>query len=249
MIMSHLCFQNAEYERHILLQVPHDTLANATLQMEPQLQLIAKQQACNPVSFSKILAHMPSILDIQIHLAAIGNIASNKIGSTLWIEPPNAAQYLKHCCASKFRHITGTLTSIDGSEYTFYNPRNKGYSFPGDPHPQDAIRSDIDYIQTDEQLVQLLYKHFDTAGTPMMIDDAIKAYCICGVRKLDNKVQVLRFDPHEHRNIALDKYVQLAKTNDVNNTNIGIGVHWLNLERAFNSSRFMIFCPLLQRLQ
>lgn len=237
-----------KYQTHILLSVPHEPLVTAAAQWEEQIQDVTAQQSCNTKLYNKVLTCMPSILDIQVHLAAIGNIPTSKVGSTLWIEPPNAAQYLKHCCASKFRHVQGSLTSIDGSEYTFYNPRNKGYSYPNEPHPQDAARTDIGYIQSDEHLVQLLYKHFDSVGTPIMIDDAIKAYCICGVRNMENKIQVLRFDPHEHRNIPLEKYVQLAAQDDVNNTNIGIGVHWLNLERAFNSSRWMIFCPLQSKI-
>jgi len=53
--------------------------------------------------YQQIEQVIPSIYEIQVNLARVGNIEQKHVGSTLWIEPPNAAIYLRKCCKIPFQ--------------------------------------------------------------------------------------------------------------------------------------------------
>lgn len=99
--------------------------------------------------------------------------------------------------------------------------------------------------KNEEAFKERLIRHFEVEGTPVMIDDRVKAYCILGVRldvpakrKAESEMEVrssaarvthlLRFDPHVTQYRVPDRIS---------------GAKWLTFKAAFYSSEWLVLFP------
>lgn len=136
----------------------------------------------------------------------------------MWIEPPNAAVYLRKCCKD------GGFTC---QEYVLVKKKST---------------NECNVVEL-EEFKKILWDHFNNYKTPVMIDDAIKAYVISGIRLKNDKIQLLRFDPHVYEDLKYEDYVKMIQKSDVNNKTTGLGVQWMDYEKVFYSPRWMIMFP------
>ena len=276
-ILSYLAY--AGFDKHVLINAIQlqDQYAQKYTQPQTTLEQCSKQISefkkfapeFDENQYLSIVNTLPSIYNIQRALAAINNIPPSDIGSHRWIEPPNAAAYLQHFCTSKFLK-NGSFKGFQCKEFVFYNPQKhkywiseEGLQDASNLHPQDAPRihnNEISVVENFIHLSFLLRKHFSSANAaPVMFDDAIRAFTLCGYREIPASclvtgesndrnsepiIQVLRFDPHEENNVPLKEYQKLVQDKQtVNNTSTGIGVQWMNLQVAFKNERYMLLLP------
>ena len=89
-----------------------------------------------------------------------------------------------------------------------------------------------------KEIGDYLLEHFRKWKTPVMIDDAIKAYILCGVHKSKEGTFVLLFDPHITSNVDKGDYERGFKK----------GVSWEKVERLFvGQKEWMLAFPTTQK--
>jgi len=162
-----------------------------------------------------IALKIPNILQIQQALVDSKFSPSSILGSQNWIEPSHCQDYLKQ---HKIQ-----------SRYTIYDFRNMESS------SSPSIAS---------QLEAHLWQHFRNAEwrTPVMFDDGIMAYNLCGIATRINvdgskSTLVLRFDPHAR--------VTKAQRLEHFQEGGGVGVEWMDFDRAFmKHKKWMLLFPL-----
>jgi hypothetical protein len=155
---------------------------------------------------------VPTLKAIQERLVSIGKESAGIVGSRKWLEP---------------HHGTAYLASFGVPCYdTRYKCRGSS---------KRARRAEMKRLQSD--LVAHFSKGGPTSAAPVMIDDSVFNYGICGVATdAHGNVRVLRFDPHVRRTHTLT--LQHFVDGD------GDGVEWLDFDSLFNRRNWMVLYPL-----
>ncbi len=115
-----------------------------------------------------------SIRELQEHLVSVGVLSESQVGSRDWIEPSHARAFL-------------AARAGLGERAVF----------------EEILELNVDQEAKLAAFASLLWEHFGSAKSPVMIDDSIKAYVIGASRLKDvaagplpDNMQVLLFDPH-----------------------------------------------------
>lgn len=187
-----------------------------------------------------INAPTPTLQEIQTRLAELGpasldasllstglnrqsGLLQEDIGTTKWIEPPLAAQLLR----------SGAI-----------------------PHPLCVVEFVI-HRETSGVLTKLreyLKRHFSDAGprTPVMCDDSMFAYTVCGVCLKHSEWQVLVFDPHvtgldpDSKGLSVENFIDGSAFNlKCSSPPRELGAaRWVQFASFFDRARWMFCIPI-----
>ena len=191
----------------------------------------------------KARAPTPTIKQIQTALAELGSqglnstllssgisrphgLLSDDVGTTKWIEPPLVAQLLR----------TGVLSHPVYAVEFVVQRETKGIS---------------------RKLLAYLSMHFSDSGprTPVMCDDAMFAYTICGLQLKCSEWQVLVFDPHVTDLTFNSEGLTLKDFEDGGAFDVRCSsplqdpgaVRWISFDNFFNRARWMFCIPVPEK--